>query len=399
MPPKAKWKRDGTSDHIKPIDLILDGLGRLQLSSGTIHKSAFEIRVNAIKEAWALGGIWRDAIKALNAKPRRFTLDSFMLARASGEAGIRDLLHRVGAEPLAPVIRDYLKQSRATDAKNMKQRLKRYAESLGPKPSIADVTTESVEAFLNALTDGRTENTPAKGSTVNRYRAVIGGMCTWAVRTGRMTTHPIAGKKVEKRPEPHHRLPELTADEYRDYMAAVRRMRPDLAVLFLLLLHTAPDVGELWNVSARDADLEHGRMRYDRSKTARYGPLPRLVPMPSVVLEEVRGHIAEHEVRGSDKLFGMLKRNELEWTHQRAVEAIRRPELTLKDLRHVAAIAWVKAGVHIRLVMRWLGHKNLSQTTKYTDYEPDSGMAAVMAERAAQTLNQTADVTPLRKQG
>jgi integrase len=63
----------------------------------------------------------------------------------------------------------------------------------------------------------------------------------------------------------------------------------------------------------------------------------------------------------------------------------------------VAAIAWVKAGVHIRLVSRWLGHRSLAMTMRYTDYEPDGEAAVEMAERAAQTLNRPADVTPLRE--
>jgi integrase len=363
-----------------------------------VHRSAYELRVNAIREAWALGGVWADAIRALHAG--RFDVADFMAARAKGEDGIKHLLATAGSEPLQGLVKDYLKQSKATDVAKMRQRLQRFVRSLGKAPSVADVTPASIDAFLNALTDQRTAKTtkePAKGSTVNRYRAVIGGLCTWAVRTGRMRTHPIAGKQVEKRPEPHHRLPELSADEYRDYMAFVREARPDLAVILLLLIHTAPDVGELFGVMAKDADLETRRMRYERSKTKRFGPAPRFVPMPAVVLTEVRAHLAEHALRGSQPLFGMLKRREVEWLHDRAAAGIQRPELTLKDLRHVAAIAWVKAGVHIRLVQRWLGHRSLAMTMKYTDYEPGAEMAVEMAERAANTLNQTADVTPLRK--
>jgi integrase len=397
VPRRAKWRRDGTSASPKSIDVRLPGLGRLQLTSGVVHRSAYELRVNAIREAWALGGVWADAVRALQAG--RFDVAAFYEARGKGEPAVRHLLATAGSEPLATLTRDYLKQSKATDVAKMRQRLQRYARSLGKAPSVADVTPASIEAFLNALTDQRTAKTTktaAAGSTVNRYRAVIGGLCTWAVRTGRMPTHPIAGKQVEKRPEPHHRLPELSADEYRDYMAFVREARPDLAVVLLLLIHTAPDVGELFEVMAKDADLEAGRMRYERSKTKRYGPAPRFVPMPAVVLAEVRAHVAEHGVRGSQRLFGVLKRSDVEWLHDRAAQTIQRPELTLKDLRHVAAIAWVKAGVHIRLVQRWLGHKSLSQTMKYTDYEPGAEEYVRSAERAAATLAGTTDVIPLR---
>jgi len=399
MPRRAKWRRDGTSPTPKPLDLRLDGLGRLQVSSGVVNRTAWELRRNAITEAWALGGIHADVIRALK-DPKRpgVTVNTFMDARSRGEAGLRHLLETAGAEMLAPLVKDYLKQSKAADVKKMRQRLQRFVQSLGKAPTVADVTSDNVEAFLDRLTDERTAKTtktPAKGSTINRYRAVIGGLCTWAVKVGRMHSHPIAGKRVEKRAEPHHRLPEMSADEYRDYTNTARKVRPDLLVVLLVLIHTAPDVGEVFEMAARDVDFEKRRVRYDRPKTARYGPLPRFVPMPTLLVDELRAHVAEYGIRGSHKLFGMVKRSDVEWLHDRAAASIRRPELTLKDLRHVAAIAWVTAGVHIRLVQRWLGHRSLSQTMKYTDYEPGAEMAVEMAERAAQTLNQTADVTPL----
>jgi integrase len=91
----------------------------------------------------------------------------------------------------------------------------------------------------------------------------------------------------------------------------------------------------------------------------------------------------------------MFRRRDVETLHARAARSIERPELTLKDLRHVSAIAWVKGGVHIRLVQRWLGHTSLSQTMKYTDYEPNAETESELAERAAATLARTMDVTPL----
>ena len=399
MPRKAKWGPGGTSDTPKAIDLKLAKGVRVQVTSGVLTKAAYEARVHAIKEAWGMGGVWAEAVRALIAK--RFTVGAFYTAKADGVKGIEALLARAGSEPLKDLARDYLKQSKATDKKNMRQRLDRFAKSLGKSASVADVTTANVEVFLTQLTDQRTATTKrhvaAKGSTVNRYRAVLGGMCTWAVRAKRMQAHPIAGKQIEKAAEPHYRLPEMRADEYRDYMRAVRDARPDLAPLLLLLIHTAPDVGELWKIVARDVDMDAKRMRYERSKTARYGALPRFVPMPAVVLEEMRAHLAEHGLRGSQPVFAMFPRKDVEWLHRRATASIQRPELTMKDLRHVAAIAWVKAGVHIRLVQKWLGHRSLGQTMKYTDYEPGAEMAAEMAERAANTLNETADVIPLRK--
>ena len=396
MPRRAKWRRDGTSASPKMIDLRLPRLGRLQAPSGVVHRAAYELRVGMIRECWALGGVWGDAVKALRA--RRIDVHQLYTAKQQGEPAVRALLAEAGAEPVSTLIRDYLKQTRAVDTGKMRQRLTRFAASLGKAPTSAAVTTASVEAFLSGLIDQRTTKTgkvPAKGSTINRYRAVIGGFCTWAVKVGRMPSHPIAGKRVEKRPEPHHRLPEMTAEEYRGYVACASGLRPDLVVVLLLLLHTAPDVGELLSRETRDVDLTAKRITYRRTKTQRHATAnrPRVVPLPTLVVDELRLHLAEWHLDGAEPLFGMVKRSDIEWLHDRAAEAIQRPMLTLKDLRHIAAIAWVKAGLHIRLVQKYLGHASLSQTMKYCDYEPDAAAMNEMADRAAATLTTPTPLT------
>lgn len=393
MPRRMKWNRDGSWPTDRLMDFELDGLGRFQAQSCVKMRVLYEARAGAIREDWQKGGVWRAAIRAIHAK--QITVTEWYSERGKGVESLEAFLKRKGSAPLRPLIADYLRASKATDKRKMRQRLGRLADFIGKDATVAHLTPGNLDHFLSSLIDertGKTTKTAAKGSTVNRYRAVISGLCTWAVKHGRLAVHPIAGKKVEKREEPGHRLPELSAAEYEGYMAHVRGQRPDLAVVFLLLLHTAPDVGELFEVPTRDVDLEAKQITYYRSKTRRFASVkPRKVPLPSIVVTELRGHIAEYELKGSMPLLAVVDRRDVEGTHQRAARAIQRPELTLKDLRHIAAIAWVKAGVHIRLVMKWLGHTNLTQTMKYTDYEPDAGMASQMAERAAETLNQTSD--------
>ena len=177
-----RWRRDGTSASPNMIDLRLSNLGRLQLASGTNYRNAYELRVNALREAWALAGVWAEAVRCL--KIRRFDLGAFMEARAEGAKGIEALLARAGAEPLSGLIEDYLSSTRATDTAKMRRRLERFSTFLGESPTVADLTTQNVERFLSGLEDLRSRmledgSRPlAKGSTVNRYRAVIGSLAT-----------------------------------------------------------------------------------------------------------------------------------------------------------------------------------------------------------------------------
>lgn len=383
------------------IDLRLPGLGRLQIASGLVHRVAYENRVNMIKEMWALGGMWADAVRALQLL--RFDVNTLYEAKLRGADAVAELLAFKGGERLSTTIDDYLAQSDTSDKAKMRQRLERFAEWLGKTPMLTDVTTEKIEKFLGNLVNERTtsETVAASGSTVNRYRAVIGGLCTWAVAVGRISNHPIAGKKVKKRAEPMHQIPELSSDEYRDYFAGVKAVEPAktlVVILFLrMLAHTGGDVGEVITRVTRDVDLERRRVRYHRTKTQRYETAnrPRFVPLPQLIVDDLRAHIALYRLRGNMPVFGMIERRDVETAHRRAVKAIDRTDLTLKGLRHVAAISWVRGGNHIRHVQRWLGHATLSQTMKYTDYEPDVEELAPAIERAADSLLQTVDVVSI----
>jgi len=41
---------------------------------------------------------------------------------------------------------------------------------------------------------------------------------------------------------------------------------------------------------------------------------------------------------------------------------------SIHDLRHSAAVNWLKRGVLAHTVQAWLGHSNLEMTTRYTSY-------------------------------
>jgi integrase len=73
-----------------------------------------------------------------------------------------------------------------------------------------------------------------------------------------------------------------------------------------LLLHTGADVGEVFSRVVRDVDFDRATppIRYQRTKTERFATAnkPRFVPMPKTLVAELRAHMAEHELRGSQPL-------------------------------------------------------------------------------------------------
>jgi integrase len=93
---------------------------------------------------------------------------------------------------------------------------------------------------------------------------------------------------------------------------------------------------------------------------------------------------------GEQPLFPGVTEAELWRAHRPARAAIGRPGLTIKDLRHVAAIAWNRAGVNMVRIKDYLGHATLSQTARYAHYAPDQAEEADLARRIARQLRGTA---------
>jgi integrase len=76
-------------------------------------------------------------------------------------------------------------------------------------------------------------------------------------------------------------------------------------------------------------------------------------------------------------------------------------DVHLADLRHEAGSAWEESGVELSLVSKFLGHKNLSTTTRYLDAS-DRQLKNAVAERESARLaislqsDDDADHTPVR---
>jgi integrase len=113
------------------------------------------------------------------------------------------------------------------------------------------------------------------------------------------------------------------------------------------------------------------------------------------VAAELRDHIAPYGLRGEQLLFGMANRKHVEALHAKAAAAIGRPALRIKDLRHIAAMAWVQSGTRIDRVSQLLGHSTLSQTMVYVTFAPDTAEEADIARLGAAQLRGPAGVSSI----
>jgi hypothetical protein len=56
--------------------------------------------------------------------------------------------------------------------------------------------------------------------------------------------------------------------------------------------------------------------------------------------------------------------------------------ITFHSLRHTFGTRMAAAGVPMRTLQEWMGHRNLATTEIYADYAPDPAYGAAFAERA-----------------
>ena len=403
MPRRMRFAR--SPNRAKDIDLILPGLGigvgrnrdRFRVSSETRERGVYEARVAMVRDL-------ADRLLFPLLKARldgRFSTTRLHQAYRAGETALNELLGDVTCERLAPLVDRYMVANQARDKRKTEMHLRRFIGFYGGehRASTTDLTADRIAGFLDSLTSAQHHRgAPVSGATRNRYRAALSGFCSYLIRRGTIQRHPVRYDAVPKADEGEHRMPEFSASEYRMYFATLADRAPHLVPIFRLLIHTAADVGEVLTRTVRDLhlDREVPRVRFRRTKTR---TPERLVPYPVRFVAELRGHIAKHQLQPGDLLFGMVKRSQVDHTHQYVRKVVGRSDLRLKDFRHVCAITWRRAGADLQSIRDWLGHATINQTVVYDRFAPDDSYDAPKIARAAALLDAEHDVVQLRAVG
>lgn len=376
--------------HYPTIDLLIPGLDRgkpgrsrdrLMRSACTADPRLVEQRRVMVRElAVRVGGL--DVLRALY--DQRFDVAALHRAYLEGPAALAALAAASRHKPLREAIDGFISRCRARTASKYKMELDRLAECLGEHATIADVTTEAVQRFLSGLVNMRGKSRHAvSNATRNRYRAAISALCSDAIRMGDLKEHPLAWRQLLPYDEGHRRLPDLSPTEYARYLDRL----PDFEhrVFAKVLMHCGADVSEVCALRADECllDRELPRLRFKRTKVRR--SIERLVPVPDHLADDLRRLIKERAVVGRALVFGLSQRGIRSW-HDRGRDAIERPDLRMKDFRHIAAIYWRKAGVDLERIRDWLGLTNMQQVQIYAAFGPDDAFDGPKVARATQLL-------------
>ncbi|MGE5635905.1 MAG: site-specific integrase, partial [Nocardioidaceae bacterium] len=164
--------------------------------------------------------------------------------------------------------------------------------------------------------------------------------------------------------------------------------------LFLVAAMTGLRQGELLALRWRDVDWLAGRIRVRSNYVRGHWGSPksrrgsRSVPMVDRVAAELERHFKRSVYQGDDDLVFshpqlgcVLDHSSLGRRFKKALKQARVREVRFNDLRHTFGTQMAAAGVLMRTLQEWMGHRDYRTTLIYADYAP-SAHEAQMAERA-----------------
>jgi len=177
---------------------------------------------------------------------------------------------------------------------------------------------------------------------------------------------------------------------------------PTDRAIFLTAAMTGMRQGELLALRWHDVDWEAKRIRVRRNYTRGYWSTPksrsgeRAVPLSERVEDELRAHLRRSRFCGEDDLVfanplsgEVLPHGPLVRRLKKALKAAGVRTIRFHDLRHTFGTRIAAAGVPMRVLQEWMGHRDYRTTLIYADYEPgdeESGLvdAAFSAGSPAQ---------------
>lgn len=249
----------------------------------------------------------------------------------------------------------------------------------GPLRSLDEVSTTKIAEFFDYLTQEKKYS----ASVVNYLGTLLYQMQLHAFKRGRMRTRPnrMQGRRLTK-----GRVRFLTEPEELQVMEWFNKTgREDFADLVAFYIDTGMRKTEALRLRFDDVDLKTGRITIWETKTNE----PRTIKMTARVKRIVQGLYIERS-RDTQLVFGHIAERKLYrvWQHMREEIGFGDDsQFVIHMLRHTCCTRLLGAGVDIRSVMAWMGHKNIEMTQRYAHFIPSK------LDDAAQALDRLATVS------
>ena len=235
--------------------------------------------------------------------------------------------------------------------------------TFGGKP-VAEITTGDIEAYRHHRRTQR--RSPV---TINHDLKLLRKMFTWGIRERVLTSTPfkVGSENVVRLDPESPREERLTSEEAERKLFAAANSH--LRGVLTAMLETCCQPGEILSLQWQDVDLvaREITIQAEKAKTRRARRLPissRLLAVLEMRRQDPSGHAFPPGSYVFGKQIGERVRS-IRTAWENAREAAGLTGFQLRDLRHEAASRFEEAGVLTTDVSKFLGHRNLSTTTRY----------------------------------
>lgn len=224
------------------------------------------------------------------------------------------------------------------------------------------ITRHKISSFDNRLVDAiRVEcrRRGNKNSTINRKLACLSKLLRKHHRDGHLDRLP----DLTKFPERNGRIRFLSRDEEAFLFACLDSQDPRYGNLARFLINTGARIGEA--IQLRWSDVEGGTATFWETKAHR----PRSVPLTAqalAIMDKERGKRPIgpfHDIRYANFLNA--------WNRAKRRAGLGTdPQVVPHVLRHTCASRLAQAGVDIKRIQEFLGHRTLAMTLRYAHLAP-----------------------------
>jgi integrase len=324
------------------------------------------------------------------------------LTRAQAERALRELIATEQPRPPRPDV----------TVETAGERLLRHLEALGRKPTTLGTYRSLFRTHLVPqlgdwpLDEVRPEDVEQLIATMRR--GGIGAKTTVNALTLLQQIFGFGERKRWCRGNPCRRVDRPQVEEATDIRflemeeveALLRAVPPEDPLgptdraIYLTAAMTGLRQGELLGLRWRDVDWTAGRVRVRQNYVRGHWGTPksrrgsRSVPMTDRVAGELERHFKRSAYHAdSDLVFchpqtgDVLDYSALGRRFKKGLRAGRVREVRFNDLRHTFGTRMAAAGVPLRTLQEWMGHRDFKTTLIYADYAP-SEHEGEMVERA-----------------
>jgi integrase len=232
-------------------------------------------------------------------------------------------------------------------------KLKYWITSIGSK-QVRDITKNDICQALSKL------NTTHSNATINRYKAAVSVVFTYACRQYGLTTNPT--QYISSLPENNERTRFLSEAERTRLFRSCRASHWDkLYLIVLLAITTGARKGELTKLRWNDIDFARRTAYVATTKNGQ----PKVLPLTDSVIRELQ----LFDCKDSSLIFASKVKEDVAYCFtkpwKRALEDADIKDFRFHDLRHSCASYLAQNGASLLEIADVLGHKQIQVTKRY----------------------------------